>query len=60
MVGGGSDRGALQRDCLARVVYDRYSHEVLVTDHATRWIKVDPTRARNVSLDSRVSVAAVT
>src|SRR5580704_7224073 len=54
----GAVPGALQRNCLARVMRDRDADELFIADAASRRIEVDPARTGNVDLDPGVGVAA--
>src|ERR1700720_4873211 len=57
MVRRGPDPRTLQRNRLARLVRDCDTHEVLIPDHATRRIEVDPARAGKIDLDPGMGVA---
>src|SRR6476660_7371290 len=58
MVRRGAEPRTSQRDRLARLAHDRNAHEVLIPDHAARWIEVDPAGAWNVDLHPSMCVAA--
>src|ERR1700728_3632469 len=48
----------LQGNRLARLLYDRDAHEILIPHPSARRIEVDPARAGNVDLDPGMGVAA--